>query len=102
MKVTIKTLLLGFVLGLLLFDLDAHAATACNDWADFTQIIAYRFRDNYISREKVKTELEKVKGGDPEMSIAQSLIDYSYAHPEKDAAAIWHGVYEQCLKENAI
>lgn len=97
---TISSLLL--CLSALLLHIDAHAATGCDEWADFTKIITYRFRDTGMPRDKVKTELGRVKGGDPEMDIALGLIDYSYAHPKDDAVKIWHGAYEKCLKENSI
>jgi hypothetical protein len=89
-------------LSALLLSIDTRAATGCDEWADFTKIITFRFRDTGMPKDKVKTELMRVKGGDPEMDIALGLIDYSYAHPKDDAVKIWHGAYEKCLKKNSI
>jgi hypothetical protein len=74
----------------------AGTGTQCDEWANFTKIITYRFRDDGQTREKVKQELERVMGKHPDIGIGLSWIDYSYDHPETDPVTMWENVFSEC------
>ena len=70
--------------------------TPCDEWANFTKIITYRFRDVGLPRELVKDELKKTMGKNPEIDVANGWIDYAYDHPEKSPVEVWKDVYGMC------
>ena len=73
-----------------------YGTTACDEWANFTKIITFKFRDVGYSNAQVKEELLRVMGQNNEISTALVLVDYTYTNDKLDAEAIWHGVYEGC------
>ena len=70
--------------------------TPCDEWANFTKIITYRFRDVGLPRELVKDELAKTMGKNPEIAVANGWIDYTYDNPDKSPVQIWKDVYGMC------
>ena len=74
----------------------AFAGTQCDEWANFTKIITYRFRDAGLPKELVKQELSRTMGKHPEQDVANGWIDYTYDNPDKDSVQIWKDVYRMC------
>jgi hypothetical protein len=72
------------------------SVTPCDEWANFSKIITYRFRDNGYPRQQVKSELNRLMGGAPEIEVAQGWVDYSFDHPELNAEEVWKGVFKEC------
>jgi hypothetical protein len=70
--------------------------TPCDEWANFTKIITYRFRDNGFPRLAVKAELNRMMGGAPEIEVAQGWIDYAYDHKDMSPEEVWNGVFKEC------
>ena len=88
---------------LLSVSLTAQADTPCDEWANFTKIITYRFRDaGEYSVTEVQEELKRTRGRDPEINIALGWIGYSYAHPELSPVQIWNGVYTLCSSKGTM
>ena len=88
---------------LLTVSLTAHAETPCDEWANFTKIITFKFRDmGEYSVTEVQDELKRTKGKDPEVNIALGWIGYTYAHPELNPVQIWNSVYEICLSKPTL
>jgi len=93
-----KLLLLFFIL----FSVSANAVE-CDEWANFTKIITYRGRDKGVDIQVVKRNLEEGEmKGNPDMSTALNLVDYSYAHPELDSVQIWNAVYSNCKSKPTL
>jgi hypothetical protein len=44
----------------------------------------------------VKSELNRLMGGAPEIEVAQGWVDYSFDHPELNAEEVWKGVFKEC------
>jgi len=75
--------------------------TQCDEWANFSKIIAYKFRD---TRElgDVEDELTKVQANNPELPIAKKLVALVYYKKDISPADIWHIVYNQCMMDRSI
>jgi hypothetical protein len=81
---------------LLSVSLTAHAETPCDEWANFTKIITYRFRDTGKTEKEVKNELIRTMGDNAEIEQALGWVGYAYANPKLNAIQIWEGVYTAC------
>jgi len=75
------------------------ANAACDDWADFTKIITYKFRDNGFTENEVKAKLTRAMAGNAELPIAYNWIAYTYAHTDLTDRQIWNAVYSKCISE---
>lgn len=68
----------------------------CDEWANFTKIITYKFRDNGFNETDVKVELTRAMNENAELPTAINWISFSYAHPELTDRQIWDSVYDKC------
>ena len=71
-------------------------ATPCDEWANFTKIITYRFRDTGKTEKEVKNELIRTMGDNAEIEQALGWVGYAYANHKLNAIQIWEGVYTAC------
>ena len=81
---------------LLTVSLTAQADTPCDEWANFTKIITYRFRDTGKTEKEVKDELIRTMGKDKEIDQALGWVGYAYANPKLNPIQIWEDVYTAC------
>lgn len=81
---------------LLTVSLTAQAQTPCDEWANFTKIITYRFRDTGKTEKEVKNELIRTMGDNAEIDQALGWVGYAYANPKLNPIQIWEGVYTAC------
>ena len=81
---------------LLTVSLTAQAQTPCDEWANFTKIITYRFRDTGKTEKEVKNELIRTMGDNAEIDQALGWVGYTYANPKLNPIQIWEGVYTAC------
>ena len=76
--------------------LAANADTPCDEWANFTKIITYRFRDTGKTEKEVKNELIRTMGENAEIDKALGWVGYTFANPKLTPVQIWEGVYLAC------
>ena len=77
-------------------------ATPCDEWANFTKIITYRFRDTGKTEKEVKTELIRTMGDNAEIDQALGWVGYTFANPNLNAIQIWEGVYTSCSSKPTL
>jgi hypothetical protein len=85
---------------LLLLANSAFAETQCDEWANFSKIIAYRMRDGVadIPPQKLQDVVLKVKEQNlPDVDKAIVWVNYVYAHPNVSPIQIWKDVYQACI-----
>lgn len=87
---------------LLTVSLTAQAQTPCDEWANFTKIITYRFRDTGKTEKEVKNELIRTMGDNAEINQALGWIGYTYAHPELNPVQVWDSVYSLCSSKGTL
>lgn len=73
----------------------AYAETPCDEWANFSKIIAYKWRDIY-SAEEVEKEVRKANGQDPEIELAVFWVRFVYANKALTPVDTWKEVYKLC------
>jgi len=77
--------------------LPASAETLCDEWANFSKIIAYHVRDDlHKTRKESEAELRAKMGTHPEIEVAVFWLNYAYNHPELNYVDLWKSVYKQC------
>jgi hypothetical protein len=85
------------ILALLLSVSLTAQASPCDEWANFTKIVTYKFRDTNKPEKEVLDELKNgIMGKDPEIDIALKWVAYSYANPNLDPVEMWEKVYDVC------
>jgi hypothetical protein len=76
--------------------------TPCDEWANFTKIITYKFRDYGQPREAVKAELKRVMPGHPDLDVGLAWIDFSFDHAAYDSVKVWELAYEECRAKRGV
>jgi hypothetical protein len=106
MIVPISWLLYACAVVILLFGLvflnEARAATPCDEWANFTKIITYKFRDSEVPKQAVIDELARVMPDNPELLTANKWIELSYNHKELSPKGVWLRVYDECRAKGTM
>lgn len=74
---------------------------SCDEWANFTKIVSYKFRDRGRTHAETKEALNREMGHAAEIDTAQGYVDYAYNNADLDPVEIWMDVYKNCQQKQA-
>lgn len=76
--------------------------TPCDEWANFTKIMAYKFRDSGFPRGLVKDELKRVMSWNPDLVAGLAWVDFAYDHDKDDPVSVWELAYKECREKRGV